>query len=502
MNYWPRTVPGTNGTARIATIVSTLEGTDTYSYDQTSQLVGATHTSHANETYGFDANGNRNTTGFTTGDNNQTTAGLGFTYTFDDEGNRTKRTETATGKVQEYDWDHRNRLIAVKDKNTSAGAIVRQVNYQYDAFNRLVRRDHDADGAGAGAATSQFWIYDEGINAVLQFDGSSASNLSHRYLWTKQVDDLVADEQVTSLSTGGNTLWGLVDHLGSIRDIADQNESTGVTTIANHRRNNSFGQLISETNASVDMIFAFTGKQYDEATGLQHNLNRWYDPALGQWLNEDPIGFSAGDENVRRYVGNGVTGAVDPSGLQEPTKKGILDDVQRLPDIHKTGPSIGTPVKPTGKGLAINIYGSEENPIYKDYAADAQFDEYDKEGERKRRLHTSDLEPNTVSDICIRNSPVFPIFWQEVIRIKMDHATVTIAGDRNYVMPIYRDLNQGRLIENWRRVSHPQTIPQIGRNGEEVRGAELTVFTLQLNEDSTYVGPTDPSKEASSPERK
>jgi hypothetical protein len=32
--------------SRIATIVSTLEGTDTYSYDQTSQLVGATHTSH------------------------------------------------------------------------------------------------------------------------------------------------------------------------------------------------------------------------------------------------------------------------------------------------------------------------------------------------------------------------------------------------------------------------------------------------------------------------
>jgi hypothetical protein len=254
--------------SRIATIDSTLDGTDTYSYDQTSQLTGATHTTQANETYGFDANGNRNTSGFTTGTNNQTTAGLGFTYAFDDEGNRTKRTETATGKVQEYDWDHRNRLIAVKNRDTAAGAIVRQVNYQYDAFNRLVRRDYDADGAGAGAATSQYWIYDEGINAVLQFDGSSASNLSHRYLWSNQVDDLVADEQVTSLSTGGNTLWGLADHLGSIRDIADQNESTGVTTIANHRRSNSFGQVISETNATVDMLFAFTAIAQSRRTRL------------------------------------------------------------------------------------------------------------------------------------------------------------------------------------------------------------------------------------------
>jgi RHS repeat-associated protein len=302
--------------SRIATIVSTLEGTDTYSYDQTSQLVGATHTSQSNETYGFDANGNQNTTGFTTGTNNQTTAGLGFTYTFDDEGNRTSKTETATGKVEEYTWDYRNRLAKVVFRNTSGGAIVKQVDYEYDPYNRLVHRTFDADGAGSGAATDQFWVYDAGINAVLQFDGSSASNLSHRYLWSNSVDELLADEQIA----GSNTLWGLADHLGSLRDIADLNEGTGVTSITNHRTFNSFGKLISETNAAVDMLFAFTGKQYDEATALQHNLFRWYDPALGQWLSEDPLSFSAGDENVRRYVGNGVLGSKDPTGLQDPKR--------------------------------------------------------------------------------------------------------------------------------------------------------------------------------------
>jgi RHS repeat-associated protein len=202
-------------------------------------------------------------------------------------------------------------LTKVVFRNSSGGAIVKQVDYEYDAYNRLVRRTFDADGAGAGAATNQYWVYDEGINAVLQFDGSSASNLSHRYLWSDNVDELLADEQIA----GNNTLWGLADHLGSLRDIADYSESTGVTTIANHRTLNSFGKLVSETNAAVDMLFAFTGKQFDEATGLQHNLFRWYDPVLGQWLSEDPIGFAAGDENVRRYVGNGVVDSVDPTGL-------------------------------------------------------------------------------------------------------------------------------------------------------------------------------------------
>ncbi len=179
----------------------------------------------------------------------------------------------------------------------------------------MVRRTYDADGAGAGGATNQFWAYDEGINAVLQFDGASASNLAHRYLWSDQVDDLFADEQVTSLSSGGNTLWALSDHLGSIRDIADYNEATGVTTVANHRTLSATGKIISETNAAVDLLFAFTGKQFDDATGLQHNLFRWYDAGLGKWLSEDPIGFTAGDENLTRYVSGQATQHVDHNGL-------------------------------------------------------------------------------------------------------------------------------------------------------------------------------------------
>ena len=120
---------------------------------------------------------------------------------------------------------------------------------------------------------------------------------------------------MTSLSTGGNTLWGLGDHLGSLRDIADLNEGTGVTSVTNHRTYNAFGKLTAETNSAVDMLFGFTGKQLDDATGLQHNLFRWYDAAIGQWMSEDPIGFAAGDSNSRRYVNNQALAFADPTGL-------------------------------------------------------------------------------------------------------------------------------------------------------------------------------------------
>ena len=40
-----------------------------------------------------------------------------------------------------------------------------------------------------------------------------------------------------------------------------------------------------------------------------------YDPTIGRWLSEDPIGFEAGDPNLYRYVGNRSTTQTDPTGL-------------------------------------------------------------------------------------------------------------------------------------------------------------------------------------------
>jgi RHS repeat-associated protein len=99
-----------------------------------------------------------------------------------------------------------------------------------------------------------------------------------------------------------------------------------------HRTYDSFGNIIDETHYGadeygysytvgesdpeyVDLAFAYTGRLLDKATGLQNNLNRWYDASIGRWLSEDPIGFNAGDANLYRYVGNGPVNARDPSGL-------------------------------------------------------------------------------------------------------------------------------------------------------------------------------------------
>jgi len=203
-------------------------------------------------------------------------------------------------------------------QSTGTANPVATTDFTYDTANRLVRR-HDAVVLSYTPVT--YWVYDEGTNPLLEYLGGNPL-IQHRYVWSNNVDDLLADEQNPGLSSR-NTLWALSDHLGSIRDIADTNESTGATSIANHRRYDSFGRRVWETNDAVDLVFGYTGKLFDETTRLQNNLNRWYDSSTGRWISQDPIGFAAGDANLYRYVGNGPNNATDPSGLTEKTPEGL-----------------------------------------------------------------------------------------------------------------------------------------------------------------------------------
>jgi RHS repeat-associated protein len=97
--------------------------------------------------------------------------------------------------------------------------------------------------------------------------------------------------------------------------------------VVNHRVFSAYGQLLSQTNpgvgpASVFCLFAYTGRPLSVfsvnaqggVTGIQNNLNRWYDAVVGRWLSQDPIGFGGGDANLYRYVQNDPTNAADPAG--------------------------------------------------------------------------------------------------------------------------------------------------------------------------------------------
>jgi RHS repeat-associated protein len=54
--------------------------------------------------------------------------------------------------------------------------------------------------------------------------------------------------------------------------------------------------------------------EYDSATGQYYDRARDYSSTTGRFMSQDPKGFAAGDPDLYRYVGNGPTNAVDPTG--------------------------------------------------------------------------------------------------------------------------------------------------------------------------------------------
>jgi RHS repeat-associated protein len=60
--------------------------------------------------------------------------------------------------------------------------------------------------------------------------------------------------------------------------------------------------------------YGCTGREFDTETGLYYYRNRWYDPSVGRFISEDPIGLSGGI-NLYAYVENDPHSFTDPSGL-------------------------------------------------------------------------------------------------------------------------------------------------------------------------------------------
>src|SRR5579872_1530703 len=121
----------------------------------------------------------------------------------------------------------------------------------------------------------------------------------------------LADENASS----GTVSWLLPDNLGTIRDVAQYNSGTNTTTIVDHLKFDSFGNVTAQSNPANQPLFAFTGMLLVPETGLYYDHARWYDPHTGRFLSQDPTGFGVGDPNLYRYVRNAPTDLTDPNGL-------------------------------------------------------------------------------------------------------------------------------------------------------------------------------------------
>ncbi len=103
---------------------------------------------------------------------------------------------------------------------------------------------------------------------------------------TKYINGPGIDNKLRS-KTGNDVSYFLADHLGSTNGLVN---SSGTLTASN-----SYDSYGNPSNANFPTRYQFTGREFDNVSGLQYSRARFYDPKIGRFISEDPIGFGGGD---------------------------------------------------------------------------------------------------------------------------------------------------------------------------------------------------------------
>jgi len=99
-----------------------------------------------------------------------------------------------------------------------------------------------------------------------------------------------------------------LDHLGTPQELTDWEGQ--VVWSARYR---VYGNVLAQDVAVVENNLRFQGQYFDEESGLHYNRFRYYDPGVGEFVSQDPIGLLGGINNYQ-YAANPATW-IDPLGL-------------------------------------------------------------------------------------------------------------------------------------------------------------------------------------------
>jgi RHS repeat-associated protein len=241
-----------------------------------------------------------------------------WSYAYDKEGN-VKKKINGSGVTWKYVYSANNNLTQAKrwseDPDVYGTAVLqKQLDYEYNAFGLKMEQVIDADGSGAGSAVTMRFAYEgwnaakrggigrENFDVLADIDGNGS--LTTHYIRGDRVDELIAR------ADGASPRWYLNDRLGSVRDIIDNG-----AVLKDSIKYTGFGIITSETTPAERGRYTWTSREYEAESELQYNRARWYDPKMGRWISQDPLGFGAGDSNLYRYVRNRSVNTADPSGL-------------------------------------------------------------------------------------------------------------------------------------------------------------------------------------------
>lgn len=280
--------------ANLVSQITGLNQTRSFSYNDLDMLIGVWVAASPVESYDYDLVGNRvsslGLSSYTHGAANRTTAAGNIGFTYNSNGSRTVQSRPLGSlglgtpiETTTYTWDGENRLVGLHTENTG-NPDQTNAAYEYDALGRRIR-------STVNRAETEFTYDGQDVVKDSGFTYQNAPGI---------------DNKLKS-SDGNVYLYFLQDRLGSTVGLTDTESSLTDT--------NDYDSFGNATNSSFPTRYRFTGREFEGATGLQYSRARWYDPQIGRFISEDPIGFAGGDINLYGYVWNNPQTFTDPMGL-------------------------------------------------------------------------------------------------------------------------------------------------------------------------------------------
>jgi len=150
---------------------------------------------------------------------------------------------------------------------------------------------------------STVFHYDREGRIIAESD--AADNVMREYLWLGELPIAYFD--------GTSLYYVHTDHLGTPRLLAG---GTGAPVW--RWEGPPFGEGAADEDpdgngVQVSYNLRFPGQYFDKETNLHYNYFRDYDPAIGRYIQSDPIGLRGGI-NTYAYVENKPLSSIDPTG--------------------------------------------------------------------------------------------------------------------------------------------------------------------------------------------
>ena len=232
------------------------------------------------------------------------------------QGHLQQLTATAPGSIEYYGWDG-DRLTYCNDQSQQWHYL-----YEPDSFTPmlLVRQDSEhTSNEGEQILKENMAMFEDTVRQLPNGEAEEArqqmrehiiSILKQQGLW--QIPELPQQY-----------FFYHCNHLGLPDALTDQDGN-----IAWAAEYDPWGKLQSEHNPQqLKQAIRLPGQYHDPETGLYYNRHRYYDPALGSYINQDPIGLDSGEPNFYAYPRNPLQG-VDPLGLE--LQPGKLEKLYRV----------------------------------------------------------------------------------------------------------------------------------------------------------------------------